>query len=81
MQVNLAIHCCQIQVYQLLEAKFTGCPWPIPPSAILLHLPVQEIVGTATREEVLRNIISGDRKWRHTTRWQFQDVRPYPKAV
>ena len=66
------------QVYQVLDKHFADCPWPVPPSAILMHLPIEEIPGVKTREEVLRDIIGFDMKWRKTVKWQFQNVTPYP---
>ena len=69
------------QVYEFLEQKFATCPWPIPPSAILMTLPIQEIDGKRTREQVLRRIIKADKKWRHSTEWEFRDISPYPKTL
>ena len=69
------------QVYQFLEQQFATCPWPIPPSAILMALPIQEIDGKRTREQVLRRIIKADKKWRHVSELEFRDTSPYPKTL
>ena len=69
------------QVYAFLEQKFANCPWPIPPSALLMELPIEEIADKRTREQVLRGIIIKDKKWRHSTKWEFRDVRPYPQTL
>ena len=69
------------QVYDCLEQKFATCPWPIPPSAILMALPIEEIAGKKTREQVLRRIIHLDRTRRLSSKWEFRDVSPYPKTL
>lgn len=69
------------QVYEILENNFVHCPWPIPPSSVLMYLALDEIPGNQTREARLRSIISNDMKWRHTSQWEFRPVRPYPAAT
>ena len=49
-------------VYNLLNSKpFEDCPWPIPPSVILLHLPIAEIPGVKNAEAILRTMVGDDK--------------------
>ena len=69
------------QVYEVLEKNFMNCPWPIPPSSVLMYLSLEEVPGVQTREERLRSVIAHDMKWRHASNWEFRPVRPYPVAT
>ena len=71
----------QLQVYKMLDEdeQFCNCPWPIPPSAILLHLPIAEAKPKQTSEDILRYIISRDKQWRNFGNWDIRDVRPRPE--
>ena len=53
-----------LQVYETLDAEFSACPWPVPPSSLLLHLPFKEMREdkNMTREEVLRYTTQKDKK-------------------
>ena len=39
-----------MQVYKVLDDDFANCPWPIPPSAILLRLPFNEDPAPAPKK-------------------------------
>ena len=65
------------QVYKLLDAKFSTCPWPVPPSSIFLHLPIKEIPGEKNAEDVLKQMIRCGRKWRRISNWK-PDKGPRP---
>ena len=68
-----------IQVYQVLEEKFRDCPWPVPPSAILLNLPVQERKEQGlTSEAILRRVIGADKRQRHCFPWTIRNVHVRP---
>ena len=64
-----------LQVYELLDTEFSECPWPVPPSSILLHLPFKEMRADKnwTREEVLRWVDQKDNKFRN---WEFKEINP-----
>lgn len=47
-----------MQVFMLLQEKqFAECEWPLPPSAILMHVPLPEEPGKRTAEQKLRRLI------------------------
>ena len=70
---------CHMQVYEVLEKHFKNCPWPVPPSAILMHLPVQEDREKGlTSEAILRDIVSRDKKQRNCFPWIIRDVGVRP---
>lgn len=63
----------------MLENNFADCPWPVPPSAILMHLPIKEQKQKGmTSEAVLRQIVSRDKKQRHCYQWLIRDVNVRP---
>ena len=67
------------QVYQVLEEHYRDCPWPVPPHAILMHLPVQEQRAKGlTSEAILRQIVGKDKRMRHCFRWDIRDVEVRP---
>ena len=70
---NVCIFLCYMQVYTLLLEKFSACPWPVPPWAILMHLPIAEKPGVKSSECLLREMVSVDRRWRHRTPWAFEN--------
>ena len=76
------IHELTLQVYNLLETRaFKDSPFPIPPSAILFHLPIVEVDGPKkkNRESVLREMVSRDKTVEAGSPWEFQDVNAkYP---
>ena len=63
----------------MLDEQFCNCPWPVPPSAILMHLPIAEEKPKQTSEAILRSIISRDKKWRNFGNWDIRDVPPGPE--
>ena len=63
----------------MLDEVFGNCPWPVPPSAILLHIPIAEKKPKKTSESVLREVISRGRKWRQFAKWDIRDVPPRPE--
>ena len=69
-------------VYHVLDTEFADCPWPIPPSAILKYLPVDEDPpGTHKRrnsESVLRNMITQGRQLKACSGWEFRDAGSRP---
>jgi len=68
-----------MQVYEVLQKQYADCPWPIPPSAILMHLPIREQKQKGmTSESILRKIISCDKRQRHCYNWLFRDVHVRP---
>ena len=59
-------------VYDLLDSKtFQDCPWPIPPSAILMFLPIAEIPGVRSAEASLRKIHGDDKSLKYISNWEF----------
>lgn len=52
-------------------SKFADCPWPLPPSAILLCAPIHEIPGQKTSEELLRKMHGNDKILKYNSAWQF----------
>ena len=71
---TLIIHCVACfyrQVYELLDEKFSECPWPVPPWAILNYLPIPEQPGVATSEALLRKMKGQDKRYLLTSRWEF----------
>ena len=63
-----------LQVYGLLDQEFATCPWPVPPSAILLHLPFAENRDkNQTRESVMRDMLSKHKK---EYKWEFKEINP-----
>ena len=71
----------RMQVYAMLDDVFHDCPWPVPPSAILLHIPVQENKPKQTSEAILRDVLGRDRKWKSFGNWDIRDVAPRPDAT
>ena len=70
------------QIYQVLEENFKDCPWPVPPSAILLHLPVQENKDAGlTSEAILRQVVGRDKRQRHCYDWSIRNVDVVPDAT
>lgn len=68
-----------LQVYDVLKNNYADCPWPVPPSAILMHLPIKEQRQKGmTSEAILRQIVSRDRKYRHCANWLIRDVHVRP---
>lgn len=65
-------------MYELLDRVFANCPWPVPPSGILLHIPVNENKPKKTSEAILRDVIGRDRQWRNFGNWDIRDVPPRP---
>ena len=71
--------CYDSQVYQVLEENYRDCPWPVPPHAILMHLPVQEQRAKGrTSEAILRQIVGRDKRMRHCFHWDIRDVEVRP---
>ena len=71
--ILLQYMCCS-QVYEVLDEEFAQCPWPVPPSSILLHLPFKERRGKKlTREAVMCEVVSKDHKWHN---WEFREINP-----
>ena len=71
------MHGLPLQVYNLLETPtFKDCPFPIPPSAILYHLPIVEVDESKkkNRDPVLRETVSRDKTVEACSPWQFQDI-------
>ena len=62
-----------MQVHQLLDNVFANCPFPIPISAILLHLPILERPGKGNAEKQLRTMLSRNKTC--MSAWKFQPVR------
>lgn len=63
-----------LQVYDVLDTELSQCPWPVPPSSILLHLSFKEVRADGlNREAVLREVRSKDKKWRN---WEWIEVGP-----
>lgn len=62
-----------MQVYQLLDNVFDNCPFPIPISAILLHLPILERPEKGNGEKQLRTMLSRNKMC--MSAWKFQPVR------
>jgi len=61
-------------VFELLDDEFAACPWPVPPSAILLHLPFAEKrEHNMNREAVMRDILSKHKK---VYNWQWKEINP-----
>ena len=59
-------------VYNLLDSKtFRDCPWPIPPSAILMFLPIAEIPGVRSAEANLRKMHGDDKSLKYISNWKF----------
>ena len=68
-----------LQIYEVLDTHYSDCPWPVPPSALLMHLPIKEDREKGrTSEAILRDIVSRDRKQRQCFPWDIRnvDVRP-----
>ena len=66
----------------MLDEYFHDCPWPVPPSAILLHLPVQEDKSAGlTSEAMLRKVIGADKRQRYCHDWQIRNVDVKPDAT
>lgn len=63
-----------MQVFNVLDDIFNDCPWPVPPSAILLHLPFMEKTEKEN-EAKLRALISTDKSQLHCTDWKFANIR------
>ena len=80
MQYNNMTHILFMQVYDLLKNKYHDCPWPVPPCAILMHLPVKEEYGQNTSEARLRKMLGDDKRWRRVSPWTFSDVHPPPEG-
>ena len=77
--VHISQHDLYLQVYDVLENNFADCPWPVPPSAILMYLPIKEQRQKGmTSEAVLRKIVSRDKKQRHCYHWLIRDVNVRP---
>ena len=70
--------CLCLQVFTVLDQEFADCPWPVPPSAILKFLPIDEDpVGTPKRrnsEAVLRAMLGKDKRFKLSANWEFKDV-------
>ena len=66
-------------VYNLLNSKtFEDCPWPIPPSAILMFLPIAEIPGVKNSEAILRKMVGDDKVLKYNSCWKFENgPRPH----
>ena len=58
----------------MLDEVFAKCPWPVPPSSILLHIPIKEQKPTRTNEAILHDVITRDRNWRNFGNWEFRNV-------
>ena len=68
------------EVYEVLEKNYSECPWPVPPSSILMHLPVQEDKEAGlTSEAILRRIIGADKRARHCFQWEIRNVEVRPE--
>ena len=66
-------------MYEVLDDQLSGCEWPVPPSVILLHLPFKEVrADNMTREQVLRETVRKQRKWRN---WEFVEMNPRVKIT
>ena len=75
---------CCTQVYELLENEFSSCPWPVPPAAILKHLPIPEVRGgkkEQTSEMVLKQMIKNDKSMKTFSPWNFRPVGPNPEYL
>ena len=75
------------QVYRVLDERFSSCPWPVPPHAILRFIPIQQQVISicgkerlCTSEVVLRNMHWKDKKFKKISPWKFVDG-PLAKAT
>ena len=69
----------ELQVYEVLENNYRDCPWPVPPSAILMHLPVAERKDKGlTSEAILRRIVGADKRQRHCFQWEIRNVEVRP---
>ena len=43
LHTRISIH--TLHVYEVLEMSFINCPWPIPPSSVLMYLSIEKIPG------------------------------------
>ena len=58
----------------LQRPEMMECPWPLPPSAILLRLPIPEDPGVATSERQLRKLIRYSKSpLKSSSPWQFEN--------
>ena len=73
------------QVYHVLDTEFSDCPWPLPPSAILKFLPVDEDPPETHKrrnsESVLRNMIAQGRRLKACSDWEFRDAGSRPACT
>ena len=69
-----------LQVYDVLEKNFADCTWPVPPSAILLHLPIKEQKEKGLNSEaILRSVITRDRSAKYGSTWDIRPVEVRPE--
>ena len=63
------------------DNAFHNCPWPVSPSMILSHLPIEEESGVRNRESVLRQITRRDKTRSRSSEWAFTIGYPAPEAT